>query len=97
MYSQKRFTFFPIILLYLQQPTITPLPKKRRCIWVFTALSAHVQFNILGTDGATKLWIRKNREKHELLLCFRIMSEKRIYSQLKLECIMDVIILEEMG
>lgn len=82
MYSQKRFTFFPIILLNLQQPTITPLPKKRRCIRVFTALSAHVQFNILGTDGATKLWIRKNREKHELLLCLaKIMSEKRIYSQ----------------
>lgn len=78
MYSQKRFTFFAIILLYLQQPTIPPLPEKRRCIRVFTALSAHVQFNILGTDGATQLW----EEKHELLSCLaKIIPKKRIDSQ----------------
>lgn len=78
MYSQKRFTFFAIILLYLQQPTVPSLPEKRRCIWVFTALSAHVQFNILRTDGATKLWGRRwegDKEKYKL----QIMSEKKSY------------------
>lgn len=66
MYSQERFSLLAIILLYLQQPTVTPLPEKRRRIRVFTALSAHVQLNILGTDGATQLW---GRGKRELLLC----------------------------
>lgn len=59
MYSQKRFIFFPFIFLHLQQPAVPPLPQEGSCIGVFTALSAHVQFNVLGADGATELLKRK--------------------------------------
>lgn len=54
-YSQKRFNFFTLILLHLQQPTVAPLPEKGSCIRIFTALSAHVQPNILSADCATEL------------------------------------------
>lgn len=64
MDSQKRFTFFAIILLHLQQPTVAPLPEEGGCIGVFTALRAHVQFNVLGADSATELW----KEKRFLLI-----------------------------
>lgn len=70
MHSQERFTFFAIILLHLQQPTVPPLPEEGSCIGVFTALSAHVQLNVLGADGATELW-REN-------ICLLIHTENKI-------------------
>lgn len=54
-YSQKRLVFFSIILLHLQQPAIPSLPQEGGCIWVFPAVRAHVEFNVLCTDGATEL------------------------------------------
>lgn len=55
MYSQKRLALFTVILVHLQQPAVAPLPQEGGGIWVFTALTAHVQFNVWGTDGAAEL------------------------------------------
>lgn len=54
-YSQKRLVFFSIVLFHLQQPAVPSLPQEGGCIWVFPAVRAHVEFNVLCTDGATEL------------------------------------------
>lgn len=58
-YSQKRLVFFSIILFHLQQPAVPSLPQEGGCIWVFPAVRAHVEFNVLCTDGATELCGRR--------------------------------------
>lgn len=55
MHSQKRFAVFTVILLHLQQPAVPPLPQKGSSIWVSGAVSTHVEFNVLGIDGAAEL------------------------------------------
>lgn len=58
-YSQKRLVFFSIILFHLQQPAVPSLPQEGGCIWVLPAVRAHVEFNVLCTDGATELCGRR--------------------------------------
>lgn len=55
MYSQKRFALLAVILLHLQQPAVASLPQEGGGVRVLSALSAHVQFNVWGTDGAAEL------------------------------------------
>lgn len=59
IYLQKRFIFFIVIFLHLKQPAVSSLPEEGGSIRVFTTLSAHVEFNVLGTDSAAELCIRK--------------------------------------
>ena len=54
MHSQKRFALFIVLLLHLQQPAVASLPQKGGGIRVFTTVTAHVQFNIWGADGAAE-------------------------------------------
>lgn len=55
MYSQKRFALFTVIFLHLQQPSVASLPQEGGGVRVFDALTAHIQFNVWGADGATEL------------------------------------------
>lgn len=69
MYSQKRFTLFTVILLHLQQPAVTSLPQEGGGIWIFTALTAHVQLSVWSTDGAAELCGGKKRKHLFAELC----------------------------
>lgn len=56
--SQKRLVFFSGILFHLQQPAVPSLPQEGGGVCVFAAVGAHVDFNVLCTDGATELYGR---------------------------------------
>lgn len=52
---QKRFVLLTIIFLHFQQPTVPSLPQEGSGIRVFSTVTAHIDFDLRGSDCATKL------------------------------------------
>lgn len=54
MYTQKRFALLAVVVLHLQQPAVASLSQEGGGVRVFAAVTAHIQFNIWGADGAAE-------------------------------------------